>query len=113
MRAPTHLSERAKRLWRAVTDEYELTSIDTELLLRACEAAARADEARQILDREGLTVPGRDAPKAHPMIQVELVNRRAETALLGQLHLDDGPTVDRTAAGRALAHARYEKRRGR
>lgn len=110
MNVPEHLSERAAAFWRGVHADYELTPTQTELLLRALEAGDRADQARAVVAREGIVVPGRDGPKAHPAVNVEVVNRRAQTALLTQLGLDDADDPDATAAARVLARRRSGRR---
>ena len=107
---PDHLSDRAKAFWKTCVGAYELEPVHFELLLRALEAADRADQAGEILRLEGLTVAGRDGPKAHPAIQIELTNRRASTALLEKLRLDESPAdTSRRSAGSALARARYKR----
>lgn len=108
-RAPKHLNGRARDLWKSIVNEFELTAIDLELLRRACEAATRADQAAAVLASDGIMVQGRDGSKAHPAIQIELTNRRAETALLEKLHLDDGSSPpSKMQAARDLARARWK-----
>jgi len=99
---PKHLSARAKAFWGAATDDFDLTATQGEILLRALEAGDRADQARVVLDREGIVVQGRDGPKAHPAVQIELTNRRAQTTLLEKLGLDDA-TDDEEAAAKTAA----------
>ncbi len=70
--APKHLSRRSKAFWRRVLTEYVLEVHHVELLLRACEAMDRADEARKQLDAEGLTVVDRYGQvKPHPCASIE------------------------------------------
>jgi phage terminase small subunit len=56
---PRHLSLQAKRFWRAVCSEYELECDALLILQTACEQWDRAQQARELLAREGLVVDGR------------------------------------------------------
>ena len=81
-RPPRHLRAAGRALWRAVVAEFELNSAELAVLARACEAADRADDARGIVDAEGLVAVGRyGQPVLHPAVDVE----RQSRALIGQL----------------------------
>ncbi len=86
--APEHLSDRAQGLWRQIVEEFLLAPHQYELLRRACEAADRADEARELLGSEGLTVTDRYGQvKPHPAAGIERDSRIAEARLIRELAL--------------------------
>ena len=92
--APDHLSDDARAWWRHVVGDFALEPHHVHLLTLACEAWDRGQQARAILDAEGLTYLDRfDAPKARPEVSVERDSRVAFARLLRELDLDlDGPT---------------------
>lgn len=105
---PPHLSRRCKTFWRAVVGAYELEPEHLEILRRACEASDRVDQARVLLDKEGLTTTDRYGQvKAHPAAAVEIQNRRALAALIAQLRLGEDAPGSRTEAARSLALKRW------
>gem|GEM_PF-1977218 len=57
--APAHLSAPARELWRAILKDYQLEPHHMATLQKALEAFDRAEQARDIIAREGLTVEGR------------------------------------------------------
>lgn len=73
MRPPKHLSSIARKLWRDTCASHTVIDPNQFALLRAaCESFDRANEAREILAREGLTVTDRfGQQKAHPCAAVE------------------------------------------
>lgn len=89
---PGHLSEEAQRLWRRVAHEYVLETHGYELLTAAFEAWDRARQARQTLDRDGLTVTDRYGQvKPHPCVQIERDSRNQFRQMLRELALDPEP----------------------
>lgn len=69
--------------------DYELAGHHIKLLTLAAQAWDRAEQARQILDTEGLTYLDRyDNPKTRPEIAVERDSRIAFARLLRELSLD-------------------------
>lgn len=89
---PSGLSPRAVQLWRDLTDEYDFAAPDLALLGECCAALDRADEARAILDREGLSVTDRyGSPKAHPLLDAEVRARALFARLLAQLRVNGVP----------------------
>lgn len=114
---PLGVSERAKRLWRAVLDDYDPGPAELEVLRAALEALDRADAAAAIVKREGITVDDRyGTPKAHPAVDVELRARGLFARLCAQLGLrladeEDEPPTTRRA--RQAANTRWAKERGR
>ena len=73
---PVGLGEAEKQIWRDVLSEYRSSLTSLHLLESGLEAHARAREANEIIAAEGLTVPGRDGPKANPLCKVEHDARR-------------------------------------
>jgi hypothetical protein len=59
------------------------------LLTLAAESWDRGQQARELLEIEGITVPGREGSKAHPAISIERDARIAFARLIAQLSLDD------------------------
>ena len=57
---PDHLSKGSQALWSKLVADYALAEDDAALaiLTAALEARDRAEQARKLLDTEGLTVPG-------------------------------------------------------
>jgi P27 family predicted phage terminase small subunit len=86
--APSHLSRRAQGLWRRIVREFLLAPHQLELLRRACEASDRADEARKLIKRDGLTTTDRYGQvKPHPAVNIERDARLALARLLRDLAL--------------------------
>lgn len=84
---PDHLSERARELWRQVI--HGARSPGRQALLQtALEALDRADEAREVISREGLTTTTKTtgAVHIHPLLKVERENR----ALFARLWKENG-----------------------
>jgi P27 family predicted phage terminase small subunit len=96
IRAPSHLSKEAKRWWRELQDEYQISDAAGLLLLQtACEAHDRMKAAAATIEREGQTVKDRfDQDKPHPLLTVERDARSAMLAALKQLNLDLEPLRD-------------------
>lgn len=87
--APAHLAPETADWWRAVLGEYELEAHHMRLLRLACESWDRCQQAREILDRDGLTTQTESGGlKAHPCIGIERDARLAFARLLRELDLD-------------------------
>ena len=94
---PAHLALETAGWWRVVVTEFELERHHLRLLRLACESWDRGQQAREILDRDGLTTGTESGGlKAHPCIGVERDSRLAFARLLRELDLDTGPPPDRT-----------------
>lgn len=93
--APQHLSKRSGRFYRSIVNDYALEPHHEELLRRACEAMDRADEARDILAEEGLTVVDRyGQTKPHPAVNIERDARIHVARMLRELDLEGEPDPD-------------------
>ena len=104
MNPPEHLSDDAASWWQSVQSDFALEAHHTRLLTLACEAWDRGQQARAILDVQGLTYDDRfGAPKARPEAAIERDSRTAFARLLRELDLDlEGTTeAPRTPAIRS------------
>jgi len=76
--APAHLEAATAAWWRSVVTTWELDEYHERLLTLAAEAFGRAVQARQILNRKGITFKDRfGQPKPRPEIAVERDSRTA------------------------------------
>ncbi len=109
---PKHLNTRAKRLWKSISEAYELGPDHQELLLRLAEGVSRLDEIRATLDAEGLTANDRfGQARAHPLVVAEIQTRTQVARLLDQLGLgEDEPAQDLRSGASALARKRWAVR---
>lgn len=96
---PDHLSREAKSWWRRINSEWELGA-DALLLLRgALESFDRTEEARKLLDKDGLMVLDRfQQRKAHPAASIERDSRLQMVRCWRALNLDVEPP--RSGSGR-------------
>ncbi|MEQ1955316.1 P27 family phage terminase small subunit [Mesorhizobium yinganensis] len=94
---PSHLSDAAKKWWRTVTEEYQLEPHHELLLKLAAEALDRAEQARAIIEQDGVTVlDDRKNVRAHPAVAIEKDARTGFARLLRELDLDfEGGRSDR------------------
>lgn len=90
---PAHLRAATKRWWSGVLEEFDLEPHDIRLLTLAAEAFDRGQQAREVVDRDGMTFTDRfGQPKARPEINIERDSRIGFARLLRELSLDiDGP----------------------
>ncbi len=93
-----HLAPETRAWVEAVAADFELERHHHRLLMLAAQAFDRAEEARQILSRDGLvTCTDAGGLKAHPCVGIERDSRVAFARLLRELDLDlvgteaDGP----------------------
>ena len=93
--APGHLAPATAEWWLSVLDEYVLEPHHQRLLTLAATAWDRAEQARSILDKQGLTFIDRfDAPHARPEIAIERDSRTGFARLIRELDLDVEPPSD-------------------
>ncbi len=93
-RAPRHLQPETRKWFRHVAVEWPLEQHHLRLLLAACEAWDRCCQAREVVDRKGLTYEDRiGAPRARPEVGLERDSRLAFMRAVRELDLDiDPPT---------------------
>jgi len=103
--APHHLSAATRRWFESVLNDYQLEAHHVRLLTLACESWDRTCQAREILDREGLTYLDRfGCPRSRPEIAVERDSRIAFARLVRELDLDTEapPEASRPPALRSI-----------
>ena len=95
MDAPKHLKASTRRWFRDVLAEYTLEAHHVRLLTLAGEAWDRGQQARQEIDRYGLTfTDGNGLPRTRPEIAIERDSRLAFARLLRELDLDVVPPAE-------------------
>ena len=88
---PKHLKPETARWWANVLSEFELEPHHIRLLTLAAEAFDRCQQARQIIDKQGLTFEDRfSQPVSRPEVAIERDSRTAFARLLRELDLDTG-----------------------
>ena len=98
---PSHFSADTKSWWSEVVDSFVLEDHHMRLLLGACEAWDRAEQARREVKREGMFYEDRfGAPRVHPGVDVERKSRDQVRLLLRELGLDVEAPNDSRGAGR-------------
>lgn len=79
------------RTWaRRVTKRWNLEEHHEKLLLLAGQAFDRCQQARAMLDADGLTVETANGLKTHPAVAIERDSRLAYARILRELQLDAG-----------------------
>lgn len=98
-RAPDHLQPATGQWWRSVQDDYLLEPHHVRLLTLAAEAWDRCQQARAVLDRDGLIYLDRfEAPRARPEVAIERDSRIAFSRLIRELDLDVEPPAGTRSA---------------
>jgi phage terminase small subunit len=95
-RAPTGLSASARGIWRSTLERFPFRLTELALLESALRALDRAEAARAVVEREGLTVvtPDSGVIRPHPACSIEAEARREFRIAWRTLGLVDssGPT---------------------
>ena len=99
---PSHLSKEAGEIFRDLCADYRINDTAGLKILRvACEAFERAQGARIIIDRDGMTVKDKfEQTKPHPLLPIERDSRAAFLSGLKALNLDITPPRDQTGRPR-------------
>lgn len=109
-RVPSSLTAEGRRLWLAVTGEYDMDAASEKTLLIALEALARLRQAQAAVKEHGLLVPGaRGGLRANPAIAIENAARRDFLSAIRQLDFDSSETTlspHARAAENAFGHWR-------
>jgi len=88
--APPHLSRRMKEFWASTFSSKKLQPHQVLILTKALEAYDRAEQARRLLKKNGLTFDDRfGQPRSRPEVAVERDNKALFAKLLQQIHLHD------------------------
>ncbi|MGR9372311.1 P27 family phage terminase small subunit [Rhizobium leguminosarum] len=99
---PKHLRASTAKWFRSVIDNFDLEPHDVRLLTLAAESWDRGQQAREIVDSEGMTFNDRfGQPKARPEIGIERDSRISFARLLRELSLDIGAPDDSRPPGLA------------
>lgn len=94
---PEHLSDASRSWWASVVEEYELEPHHVHLLTLAAEARDRAEQARRLIEADGLIVATTTGgTKTHPAVAVERDSRIAFARLVRELDLDADAPEDRS-----------------
>ena len=103
-KAPQHLSLPAQRLYRTVLKSFDLQEHEVALLIMACESWDRAEQARQRLAEDGITVPDRNGkPVAHPCVAMERDSKLVFAKCIKELGLSKAVAVAQKVEYDALA----------
>jgi phage terminase small subunit len=94
-KAPGHLQPATRRWFEQVLADFDLEPHHLHLLVLAGEALDRCEQARAVLQREGMTYVDRfGAPRARPEVAVERDSRIGFARLLRELALDANAPQD-------------------
>jgi phage terminase small subunit len=89
---PKHLRNHTAAWFVTVMKEYLLDSHHVLLLVKACEAWDRSEQAREVIAKLGMTYQERfGAPRATPEISIERDSRLAFCRILRELGFDVAP----------------------
>ena len=96
---PPPLGEDGTKLWRRVTNEYDLSdAAGFEMLKQCCEAADDLARYSEIIARDGPMVKTAAGPKEHPMVKHRMIARAFIVRTLSGLGLNFEPV--RSSIGR-------------
>ena len=86
---PKHLSRESRAWWRQVVSDYDLELHHLKLLQSACESLDRVQQARTLIERDGVVIEDRfGQQKPHPACDIERHNRALFARMLRELALD-------------------------
>jgi len=89
---PAHLSQSMRRWWRDLNATFDFEAHQYKVLRVACEAYDRAQQARAVLAKKGLTFVDRfGSPKPRPEIGIERDARISFVRCLRELALSEQP----------------------
>ena len=92
---PKHLRPDTGAWFKAVVREYEVEEHHTRLLIKACEAWDRSEQAREAIAEHGMTYEDRfGSPRARPEVAIERDSRLAFARLVRELGLDVAPPAE-------------------
>ncbi len=105
--APRGLKMGGKRLWNAVTGDFDLAEHEQSVLLEACRTVDALDELQAIIKAEGVTNASPQGVRAHPAL-VEARQQRVTLAKLVaslRIPLDDEQSTGRLPQQRVQIRA--------
>ena len=87
---PADLGARGRKFWRTTMAGFELSDVETELLVECARLLDECESLRNAVDKEGVTVAGSTGqPRVHPALGELRQHRLALGRLLAQLALPD------------------------
>jgi phage terminase small subunit len=96
-RPPKHLAPATRKWWADVVNTYVLEPHHQRLLTLAAESWDRAQQARELVAKEGLTFRDRfGCPRRHPATAIETENKIVYARMLRELDLDVDPPSEGT-----------------
>ncbi len=111
---PADLGARGRKFWRTTMAGFELSDVETELLVECARLLDECESLRNAVDKEGVTVAGSTGQtRVHPALGELRQHRLGLGKLLAQLALPDEdsemlPTPSQ-ARGRKAAQTRWAK----
>jgi hypothetical protein len=109
---PSGLGAKSRKVWRGITDEYDLGPHELRMLEDACREMDLVDRIEKELAAGDLVVEGSQRqPVASPLAQEVRQHRAVIARLFAALRLpeDEGATASRSAAARKLAQQRWRR----
>ena len=86
---PKKIRPEAKNLWKSVHKDYQIEDASREILRVACLSLSRFLEAREKLDKEGLTFTTNSGQvKKNPLIEIEKISRQGFLSAMNSLGLE-------------------------
>lgn len=111
---PVSLGKAGKAFWRRVVDGWTLDVAELEVLDQACATLDRAEQARAVLDKEGLTISaGRGSIKTHPAAAIERDSRTLFARLVRDLGLQHADQPEQSLDRRYSADRKRRPARDR
>lgn len=96
-KTPPGLKTAGRRLWRSVTDDYELGEHELTILLEAARTVDALAELEKIVQTEGVTNVSPQGVRAHPALVEARQQRIVLAKLVASLRI---PLDDEQSAGR-------------
>jgi P27 family predicted phage terminase small subunit len=92
---PSSLSAAAQAFWRSITSSYELQEHHVAILNEALFSWDRCQEARSLIDAEGITLKDRfGQARLNPAVPVEKDQRTLYLRAMRELDIDGVPDAD-------------------
>lgn len=92
VKAPNYLKAATRRWFEKLANGYEMSTHHLSLLELAARSWDRAEEARQLLRKEGLTQEDKNGVvRAHPAVQIEKDSQIRFSRLVRELRFPESP----------------------
>jgi len=82
---PGYLSPKRKRLYADAVSKWEFDAPALEMLESACRLLDVADQAREVVTKEGIVVHGARGSKEHPSLATERASRKEAASIFSRL----------------------------